>query len=686
MKVQDNKYLPKEISWLAFNERVLQEGCDPTVPLIERLKFLGIYSSNIDEFFKVRVATLKRLIKLGKNAINVIGHDPGKVLKKVRKIVVKQHKKFDKIFENTIQELAENKIHFVNEEQLDLRQEKFIREYFETKVRNELSPTIISKNYPLPELEGGQIYLAIIMKHSRKKHKKRYALLEVPTNKLSRFIVLPKRRNGHYVIFLDDVIRFSMKEIFHFFPYDKFEAFTIKISRDAELDLNDDLAESYVQKMSKSLHKRLTASPVRFVYDGNIPKDFLQTILSKLKISDEDALIEGGRYHNRSDFIRFPNMGSAAINRKNIQPILLNRFKTDGRLTDIILQKDLLLHVPYNPFSFFMTFLREVAVDPKVKSIQITLYRLGKVSNIVSALRNALRNGKQVTVVLELQARFDEEANIHWGDVLKNAGAKVIFGVPGLKVHSKLCLVTRKSEKQLRQIAVLGTGNFNEDTAGVYEDLFLFTAKKEITKEVEDIFTFFKKNFVHSTFRHLLVSPFNYRKFITDLINNEIVNAKKGLKAKIILKINHLGDHNIIDKLADASANGVEVIAIVRTMYCALSTDQKLYENINAFGIVDGFLEHSRFMIFQNGDEPKYFLGSGDLLPKNFDTRVEVFTPVYDQHLKNYLNKLINIYLSDNCKARTWEITLSNAVRNNNSKKKFMAQTEIYNYLKVLNG
>ncbi len=682
----DENYIPKEISWLAFNERVLQEGADKSVPLIERMKFLGIYSSNMDEFFRVRVATLKRLIKLGPRATQFVGHDPMEVLHKVQKIVVAQHRHYNGVFEESLHELAENHIHFVDENQLDAAQESFVQNYFSDKVRTELSPTIFNKTSKLPELEDGSIYLAIIMVDSVQKHKNRYALMEVPTRKLPRFTVLPKRSREHYIIFLDDIIRYSMKDIFHFFPHNTFTAFTIKISRDAELDLDDDIAESYVQKMSKSLHQRLTASPVRFVYDERIPNNFLEVILNKLKITNEDTLIPGSRYHNRSDFIQFPKLGSPRLNCKKIKPVLHKGFQTDGRLTDKIKKCDLLLHVPYNPFSHFLTFLRETAIDPKVKEIKITLYRLGKVSSIVSALRNAIRNGKNVSVILELQARFDEKANIKWGDVLQDAGAKVIFGVPGLKVHSKLCLVSRQEGKKIHNYAVLGTGNFNEDTASIYEDLFLFTARSEITSEVKKVFQFFQKNYIHPDFNHLIVSPFNCRKKIAALINREIEYAKQGKKARIVVKKNHLGDYSIIDQLYNASQHGVEVILIIRTMFCALPKNKNQIKNFRSLGVVDNFLEHSRFMVFYNDGDPKYYLGSGDWLPRNFDKRVEVLVPVLDQTLRTYLDILIKIYLKDNSKARVWDRQLTNAINTNDLKRPYKAQTHIYKYLKHLHS
>ena len=682
----DNNFIPKEISWLAFNDRVLQEGSDSNVPLIERMKFLGIYSSNLDEFFRVRVATLKRLVKMGKRGQQIIGHDPIDILRRVKKTVVRQHKRYNSIFNESLKELANNHIHFVDEMQLNPEQQTIANNYFSSKVRPELSPTIFTKSSKLPDLETGSIYLAVIMKDSRGKVSNRFVLIEVPTKKLKRFFVLPKIEKENYIIFLDDIIRNSMKDIFHFFPHDSFEAYTIKLSRDSELDLDDDISDSYVHKMSKSLHKRFTASPVRFVYDEAIPDYFLQIILTKLKISGDDTLIPGGRYHNRSDFMNFPKLGSSKLSRKIRKPIHHPGFDTAGRLTDMIKKKDLLLHVPYQSFTHFFTFLREAAIDPKVKSIKITLYRLGKTSSIVSALKNAIQNGKKVTVILELQARFDERANIYWGDILQDTGAKVLFGVPGLKVHSKLCLVSRREGKNLRRYAVIGTGNFNEDTADIYEDFFLFTSKDEVTKEVNRVFRFFKKHYRQSSYDRLLVAPFNYRKKISELIDLEIENAKLGQKAEITIKVNHLGDHEIIEKLYSASLQGVKICAIIRTMYCALPTDPNLTENFSAMGIVDGFLEHSRYMIFHNAGKPIAYLGSGDWLPRNFDNRVEVFVPILDKEIKDYLLKLTKIYLKDNTKARLWDRDLKNRIRETSRESSYQAQKHIYKKLKAIYG
>ena len=680
----DNYFIPKEVAWLAFNERVLQEGSDPKVPLIERMKFLGIYSSNLDEFFRVRVADLKRLIKIGKKGQKFIGHDPIRVLNLVQRIVVKQQKRLDIIVEKSLKELSENHIHLINETQLTVNQKKILDNYFLTELQAKLSPTIFTKTSKLPYLKGGSIYLAIILKGPTQKARKRFALIEIPTQELPRFFVLPKIRKDNYIIFLDDVIRYSIKNIFRFFPHNEYESHTIKLSRDAELQLDDDISDSYISKMSKSLRKRITASPVQFVYDESIPEYFLKIILKKLQISSEDTLIPGGRYHNRSDFKKFPMIGSSKLNRKPIKSIRHSSFETDGRLTDVIKKKDILLHVPYNSFSHFLTYLREVAIDPKVKSIQITLYRLGKSSSIVSALDNAIRNGKKVTVILELQARFDESANIYWGNILQEAGAKILFGEQGLKIHSKLCLVSRQEGKNIHHYAVIGTGNFNEDTANIYEDFFFFTSKTEITREVNRVFRFLNKNYMQSNYNYLIVAPFNYREKIYSLIDQEITHAKQGKKAKITIKANHLGDYEIIEKLYSASLQGVKIFAIVRSTYCALPNDRNIIKNIHAMGIVDRFLEHSRFMVFYNDGDPLFFLGSGDWLPRNFDQRVEVFVPIFDQKIKDYLSILVKIYLKDNTKSQLWERDLNNKMRDIKKKSSYQAQKQIYKKIKAM--
>jgi len=558
-------YIPKEISWLSFNERVLQEAENKEVPLLERLKFLGIYSNNLDEYFRVRVATLKRLTYYN-NAKEILGYDPRKTLKKIQKIVLSQNQVFEKIYSDIIKELAKNKIHIINEQQLDKAQSDFIAEFFHSEVRTRLMPFMIEPESNLPNLTDDAIYLAILLR-KKKSNKRKYALLEIPSDVLPRFIVLPDRDNEKYLIFLDDVIRFGLKEVFVVFDFDEITAFTIKLTKDAEIEIADDYIASYIDKLSRSLQQRKKGTPVRFIYDREMPADLLKTITKKLKLGPDDVIIPGNRYHNFKDFMNFPNLGRKKLYYEPLVPIQHKDITPGKSILSAIQKKDIMLFFPYHPFDHFIDLLREASIDPYVTSIQITLYRLARNSSVINALMNAVRNGKSVTTVVELQARFDEEANILWGNKLMNEGVKVIYGVPGLKVHAKLCLITRVKDEVTRKYAAIGTGNFNEDTARIYTDHLLLTCEKKITNEVQKVFNFFHANYIKENYYHLVLSPFHLRNKMILLIENEIKNAKARKKAYMWLKLNNITDREIIDKLYEASQAGVEIRMIIRGMF-----------------------------------------------------------------------------------------------------------------------
>lgn len=677
-------YIPKEISWLSFNERVLQEAENKEVPLIERFKFLGIYSNNLDEYFRVRVATLRRLAQFGSKSNEILGYSPKATLKKVYEIVLEQNTRFEKIYTGLLQELQKHNIHIINEKQLSQEQAEFVRDFFLREVRNRLMPFLIEKDAELPNLTDDAIYLAISLA-KKNVEKKKYALLEVPSDVLQRFIILPEKDDGKYLIFLDDVIRFGLKDIFFIFDFDEISAYTIKLTKDAEFELVDDISESYIEKISRSLQQRRHGNPVRFIYDRKMPPDMLKMLTKMLKFGPNDVVIPGDRYHNSKDFMRLPNLGKKKFYYEPLRHIHHKDIQPGKSILSAINKKDIMLFFPYHPFDHFIDLLREASIDPYVTSIQITLYRLARNSSVINALMNAVRNGKKVTTIVELQARFDEEANIEWGNKLMEEGVKVIYGVPGLKVHAKLCLITRTKTDLIQRYAAIGTGNFNEDTARIYTDHLLLTSSKKITNEVFKTFNFFNVNYRKDNYYHLVLSPFFLRNKMTLLIDNEIKNAKAGKKAFIYLKLNNLTDSEIINQLYEASRAGVTVRLIVRGMFSLVTGIKDLSENIKAIGIVDRFLEHSRFMIFCNGGNEECYISSADLMTRNIEHRIEVTCPVFDKNIKNELKEIFEIQWSDDVKGRKLDPALSNKFVKP-GKRPVRSQTEVYCYVQKTTG
>jgi polyphosphate kinase len=677
-------YTPKEISWLSFNERVLQEAENKEVPLIERFKFLGIYSNNLDEYFRVRVATLKRLSQFGSKSKNILGYNPKATLKKIQEIVLAQNTKFEKIYSSLIQELDKHKIHIINEKQLNQEQAEFVRNYFLKEVRTRLMPYIIEKDAELPNLTDDAIYLAISL-YKKDTDKKRYALLEVPRDVLPRFIILPEIGDDKYIIYLDDIIRSGVKDIFFIFDFDEFSSYTIKLTKDAELELVDDISESYIDKLSRSLQQRRWGSPVRFIYDRKMPDDLLTILTKKLNFGPDDVIIPADRYQNMKDFMHFPNLGKKKFYYEPLVPITHRDIQPGKSILSAIKKKDIMLYFPYHSFDYLIDLLREASIDPYVTSIQITLYRLARNSSVVNALLNAVRNGKNVTTVVELQARFDEEANILWGNRLQEEGVKVIYGVPGLKVHSKLLLITRVKNDVTQRYAAIGTGNFNEDTARIYADHLLLTTNLKITNEVLKAFNFFNVNYKKDNYYHLVLSPFALRNKMNLLIENEIKNAQAGKKAYIYLKLNNITDSEIINNLYEASEAGVNIKLIVRGMISLVPGLKDISENIKAIGIVDRFLEHSRFMIFCNGGNEEIYISSADLMTRNIEHRIEVTCPVFDKNLKSELRQIFEIQWNDNIKARKIDAELSNKfVKPGNNQ--IQSQVEVYEYLNKSKG
>jgi len=658
--------IDRDLSWLSFNARVLQEAEDRTVPLHERFKFLGIFSNNRDEFFRVRVATIRRMALFGKKGKQVLGADPDKLLERIQRVVIKQQRKFDVLYKELISELAEEKIFLVNETQLNKEQGEYVRSYFHESVYPSLVPIMIDTAPKFPYLKDKPIYLAVnIISYSASKaktpqknrgnekgKKSTYALIEIPTDVVSRFLVLPSVGDKKYVILLDDVIRYCLDDVFATFDYDKIESYTIKLTRDAELDIDTDISSSWVEKVEKGVKQRKKGAPVRVAYDEKMPTDLLAFILKKIKLQKEEYLIPGGRYHNFKDFINFPRIGRKELSYSIPAPLDHPDLKGERSLFQVIKKKDVLLAFPYHSFHHITDLIREASIDPKVKAIKMTLYRAAKDSSIVNALVNAIKNGKMVTVVVELQARFDEESNIFYANKLQEEGAKVIFGVPGLKVHSKLCLISRKEGDKMVNYAHIGTGNFNEQTAKIYCDHSLLTSEKHITREVEKLFEFYQDNYKTGSYKHLIVSPFNTRKKFINYINHEIKNAQAGRQAWMMVKMNSLVDREMIAKLYEASEAGVKIKMIVRGI-CSLITGVKgMSDNIEIISIVDKFLEHSRIFVFCNSGNEKYFISSGDWMYRNLDHRSEVAVPIYDKELQRQLKNYLLIQFHDNTKAR----------------------------------
>ena len=672
----------RELSWLAFNERVLQEAEDKTVPLIERLKFLGIYSNNRDEFFRVRVATLKRVVKHQKKAEELMGENPVRLLDKIQKAVIAQQEKFERTYQLIIRELKKQNISILNEKQLTPVQGAFVKNYFRERVKSSLFPIMLESTTAFPYLKDRLGYLIVKLGRKDKSKKNKFAIIEVPTDNISRFLVLPKDKEKNYIILLDDVIRFCLDDIFQNFEYDYVKAYNIKLTRDAEIDIDNDLSKSFVEKISKGLKARKKGQPVRLVYDSAIAPDMLDFIMKKIKLGKEDNPIPGGRYHNFKDFISFPNVGHPDLSYKKIKPLKHPDFKDQTSLIKVVKKKDVLLTYPYQSFDHIIDFLREASIDPKVLSIKITLYRVAKNSSIVQALINALKNGKEVTAVIELQARFDEEANIYWSDKLKEEGANVIYGVPGLKIHSKMFLITRKESGTINHYAHIGTGNFNGDTAKVYTDHTLLTSNNQITEEVEKVFNFYSDNFKGGSYKHLLVSPFYMRKRLYQLINKEIQHAKANKPASVFLKLNNLVDPEMIHKLYEASSEGVEIKLIIRGICSLVAGVKGLSENIEAISIVDKYLEHSRVFIFYNKGKEKYFISSADWMTRNLDHRSEVAVPIYDDIIQKQLKTLMDALWSDNTKARMLGSTQNNEYRITSDKAKVRAQEKIVHILR----
>ncbi len=679
--MSDNKapLLNREISWLYFNSRVLQEAADRTVPLIERIRFLAIFSSNLDEFYRVRVATLNRLADISSKTKEELGYNPKKILKEIKRIVVRHEQKFNALYSEIIDELARNKIFILNEKQLNVNRGIFVREFFRERILSAIVPLILTDKRPFPELKDQSLYFFI--KLSKEGIKSKFALIEVPRS-LNRFLVLPETNNLKFIILLDDVIRYNLEDIFFSFEYDEIQCYGIQVTRDAEFELDNDFSEKFIEALTKSLQKRKKGKPMRLLYDVDMPQDMLAIITKQLNLKTE-SLIPGNRYQNFKDFIKFPNVGRPDLEYNDITALPVSGLSYNSGIIELIKQKDFLVNLPYQSFNYIIHFLREAAIDPKVSEIQITLYRLAENSKIINALINASRNGKRVYCLVELKARFDEEANIFWAKRLEEEGVTVSYGIPDYKVHSKICMITRLEKGEKVYYANLSTGNFNESSARIYGDHSLFTANKKITLELNRLFKSIEANKLSSGYHHLIVSPFETRDKLIRFIEIEIHNAKRGKIAYIILKMNSLNDEKTILKLYEASNAGVKIKLIIRGM-CSLIPKMKGFsENIEVISILDRFLEHARIWIFGNQGKEKIYLLSADLMTRNLDHRVEVGFPLYEEDIREEIRDIIDIQLSDNTKAREINVLNNNRYKRTKSKTEVRSQLDTYKYLKA---
>lgn len=677
----------REISWMLFNERVLQEAENTATPLLERLKFLAIFSSNNDEFFRVRVASLRRLQLLGKTKIaSDFFFPPDIILGEIQRVALIQQDRFNRVYGKIIKELESQKIFILNENQLQPEQKKYVNEIFRKDILPFLFPILLDNNKPVTQhLRDKSIYLAVKMSSSTNETTPQHAIIEIPSPQLPRFYVLPKTDDKTNIMFIDDIIRSSLKIIFSIFDFDQFEAYTIKITRDAEFTLEETEDENYraglLEKIQRSLKQRSKGNPTRFVYDSNIPRMMLNFLADKLQLKNV-SLIPGGRYHNFKDFMDFPRLSNPAYLYPPMPPIPMPELDNAHAIFDVVSKRDFMLHHPYQSFDYLIRMLREAAIDPQVKAIKITLYRVAKYSNVVNSLINALKNGKKVTVLMELQARFDEEANIHWTTQLQEAGARVHFGKPGQKVHCKACIIYREENEKTVRYAHISTGNYNNETARLYCDHGLFTKDTRLTNDLEKVMDLLFQSERKMKFDHLLVAPENMTQTFLGLIDNEIQHAKMGKEAYIIAKMNSFMDDQMMRKIYEASRAGVKIDLIVRGICGIVPGIAGLSENIHIRSIIDRLLEHARVYIFGNGGNEKIYLASADWMTRNLYHRIEIGFPIYDENIKQEIRDIINLQLRDNTKARIIDSDYDNKYSHSDSQEEHRAQTDIYTYLK----
>lgn len=674
--------IPRDVSWMYFNYRILQEAQNPSVPLLERLGFMGIYSNNLDEFFRVRMATLARIAESDVKQMKSQRDEACRTIKEINRLNTRYNHEYEQVVQQLTKELADEKICIINERQLNEGQQAFIRHYFRNSLAGFTNPIWLSQAERLANESDDTIYLAVRLTRwhdDAQKPKKEYALIRVPVEKFGRFLELPVEDGTHYIMYMDDVIRYCLPLIFVSVDYDHFEAYSFKFTKDAEMELdNNELDAGTLQKVQRGVKSRKNGQPIRIISDASMPKDLYRKIMQNLSIDKFDTTLSGGRYQNHKDLMRFPDCGRSDLKYPKWQPLFLPEFTGARSMLDLIREEDRFLHVPYHSFDHYIQLLCEAAISPRVKSIKTTLYRLAKDSKVVEALIAASKNGKKVTVVIELLARFDESSNIKWSKRMKDAGINVVFGVEGLKVHSKLLWVEMTGGND---IACIGTGNFHEGNAKVYTDCMLMTAAPAIVKDVANVFRFIEKPFMPVKFRELLVSPNAMKKTILSMIQTEIKNRQQGREAYIKVKINHITDDEVVRKLYEASEAGVTVDLLVRGN-CALVTGVPgMSDHIRIHGIIDRYLEHSRILIFCNGGDERYFIGSADWMPRNLDHRVEVLTPVYNPAIRAELKRIVEWGMADNQKGRIVDGTGRNLFYTDPERSEpFRSQEKLYAY------
>lgn len=660
-KSKKYQFLVRDISWLSFNERVLQEAKDITVPLAERLRFLGIFSNNLDEFFRVRVATLNRMRRFEGNAKSFLHEKPSAILKRIQIIVQKQQQEFEKIYQDILAEMRKQDIYMVSEKKLNKEQQLFVEDYFNEKVRTNIAPLIISDERGLTSLQDKSIYMACILRNTSKQLQQ-YALIEIPTKVLPRFVILPSSGRKKTIILLEDIIRFCLPKLFMQFGFDEYESYIIKVTKDAELDIDYDVNTDVIASLEKGLKNRRKAKAVRLVYDKSIPKEFLDHLISLLKLIRSDHLVSGGRIHNFKDFMNFPfEVFQKRSYRKKpfVHPLLTQPL----RIMEVLDKRDVMLHFPYHSFDSMIDLLREAAIDPNVISIKITAYRMAKDSKIMNALLNAKRNGKHVTVAIELKARFDEEANLQWKRILEEEGIKVLVGLPDKKIHAKICVIQRRVGKHKKGYGFVSTGNLNENTAKIYCDHVLLTTNKKIIQDIERVFHFIQNpelvRHIHHC-RTLIVSPHHTRNFFTKQLNQLHKPTKKHPENGCTLKMNSLTDHGMMTKIYQLAEQQIPVHLIVRGICCAV-TESKFWEKpIEALSIVDEYLEHARIFWFRNNGKEDFFISSADWMMRNLDYRIEVTVPIFNTELKEELKTILQLQLKENVKARRLNNGMSN--------------------------
>lgn len=673
-KTLSEAYVDRDLSWMYFNRRILQEAAKPQVPLLERLSFLGIYSNNLDEFFRVRMATLGRIVECEDKSLRSEREHARQLIKQINKLNNKYAKEYEHAIHEVTRLLREENIFLLKEDELDEGQQLFVRQFYRQKLSGFVSPVWLSAVRQLTDETDENIYLAVKMQAEGRKSFD-YALIALPVAECGRFVRLPDKESGSYLMYLDDVIRYCLPMIFSGLNYVFFKAYAFKFTKDAEMEIDNDLRNGMLQKISKGVKSRKKGDALRVIYDADMPKDLLKRVMNKLNLDKLDTVLGGGRYHNHKDLMSFPDCGRKDLKYPAWEPVVKPELDGNESLLKLIQKGDRFIHVPYHSFDYYIRVLQEAAVSKEVKSIKTTLYRLAKDSKVVKALICAARNGKKVTVVIELLARFDEASNIGWSKKMQDAGIHVIFGVEGLKVHSK---ITHIGMKTGNDIACISTGNFHEGNARMYTDYMLMTAARNVVHDVNSVFIFIEKPYSPVCFKELLVSPNEMKQKFVKLINDEIKNKQAGKPAYILVKINHITDTAMVKKLYEASANGVPVKLLVRGNCSLMAGISGVSDTICINGIIDRYLEHSRIFIFAAGGEDKTFIGSADWMPRNLDNRVEVVTPVYDPLIKADLRKVIEFGLRDNCQGSIVDGSGENRPWTTENDVPFRSQEELY--------